>query len=265
MKKNKFLERLDKFVAGKGFYIALFVCVAVIGITSWAILFTGNNQNEPDTGAMYSSLDIPSSDTGSFSSKDSSASSKDSSPVSESIEPDSSSDAPSDSHSDIEQNSSQTPDDSSAINEENVNNPVSAEDAVYVWPVVGKILSEHSLDTLVYNITMADWRTHDGVDIAAEKGTTVLAVSSGTIASVYDDDLYGTTVIIDHGNGLKSIYSNLAALPTVKAGDSISVGEVIGSIGNTAIGEINEESHLHLAMSYNDVSVNPLDYLPKQP
>ena len=67
------------------------------------------------------------------------------------------------------------------------------------------------------------------------------------------------------GNGLESSYSNLAALPTVEIGDEVSVGDVIGSVGSTAIGEINEQSHLHLSVTLNGESADPLNYLPDQP
>ncbi len=273
MKKSKFSQRLDSFVAGKGFYIALFLCVAVIGVTSWAILFTGNDDVDTvNTDVMYSTPDISSSGNSSSdedsktpeknSSSDSNETANTSGNSSESSE--SSTEPPSDTNTSAEPPATAEADDP-AVNEGDTTTPVSAEDAIYVWPVVGEVLTAHSLDTLVYNITMADWRTHDGVDIAAEKGATVLAISGGTVESVYDDDLYGTTVVIDHGNGLKSVYSNLAALPTVAAGDSVTVGEVIGSVGSTAIGEINEQSHIHLSATLNGESVDPLTYLPAQP
>jgi murein DD-endopeptidase MepM/ murein hydrolase activator NlpD len=95
---------------------------------------------------------------------------------------------------------------------------------------------------------MADWRTHAAIDIAAEIGTTVIAAASGTVKSVYSDDLYGTTVTIDHGGGLVSLYANLAALPAVSEGEYVGVGDVIGSVGATAIAEAGDVTHLHFAM-----------------
>ena len=89
-----------------------------------------------------------------------------------------------------------------------------------------------------------------------------MAAAKGTVAEVYEDDLLGTTVVIDHGEGLKSTYSNLAATPTVAAGDSVNMGDVIGSVGNTAIGETGEVIHLHFAMTKDGVSVDPAEYLP---
>ena len=109
---------------------------------------------------------------------------------------------------------------------------------------------------------MADWRVHNGIDLAAEAGSRVIAASSGTVEEVRNDDLYGTTVVIDHGNGLKSIYSNLAGTPAVAKGDTVSAGSVIGSVGDTAEAEIGEVAHLHFEMTKDGAEVDPADYLP---
>jgi murein DD-endopeptidase MepM/ murein hydrolase activator NlpD len=132
---------------------------------------------------------------------------------------------------------------------------------VYTWPVKGEIISGYSLEVLAYDPTMGDWRTHSGVDIAAELGTPVLAFSAGTVESVAQDDLMGMKVTISHANGVKSIYANLAAKPSVKAGDKVETGTVIGAVGNTAIAESSRPSHLHFEVSKDGVPVDPQDYL----
>ena len=115
---------------------------------------------------------------------------------------------------------------------------------------------------LAYDETMGDWRTHHGLDISAQLGTEVCSISTGTVEAVYDDDLMGTTVVIDHGGGIKSIYSNLAAKPTVVVGDTVKPGTVIGAVGETALAESGRPPHLHLEMSKGDYIVDPLQYLP---
>lgn len=132
-----------------------------------------------------------------------------------------------------------------------------------VWPLEGEISREFSMDHLQYDPTMADWRTHDGVDIAAEVGTKVSAIRSGTVQNVYVDDLLGSCVIIDHGEGLVVTYANLEQIPTVYTGDSVQAGDVIGSVGETAAAESAQESHLHLSAALNGASVSPMDYLQK--
>ena len=134
----------------------------------------------------------------------------------------------------------------------------------FIWPVAGKVAVEYSPDTLIFNKTMADWRTHDGVDIAAQIGTKVFAAADGKVDAVYADDMFGTTVVINHGSGIISVYSNLAATPTVKVGDAVTMGSVIGAVGDTALAETGEVAHLHYAMKAENASVDPADYLPKK-
>ena len=110
---------------------------------------------------------------------------------------------------------------------------------------------------------MGDWRTHDGVDIACAPGTPVMAPAGGMVADLYHDDLMGMTVVISHADGVVSTCSNLESIPTVEIGDTVRTGEIIGSVGESAIAESREASHLHLSMSKNGVSVDPLEYLPK--
>ena len=152
--------------------------------------------------------------------------------------------------------------DNAAPDEKSIEETVSEVKAV--WPVEGDIQRDYSIDALQYDPTMSDWRTHDGVDLSGESGTKVLAVQAGTVLRVCSDDLYGTTVVIDHGNGLVISYANLEEIPTVYEGDSVSAGDVIGSIGETAKCESSQESHLHLSAELNGESVSPLDYLPKK-
>ena len=106
--------------------------------------------------------------------------------------------------------------------------------------------------------------TLDGVDISSPVGTQVAAVAAGTVASVEQDDLMGTTVTISHGGGVESIYANLAAQPAVEAGDTVKAGDVIGAVGETAIAESARLPHLHLEMRVDGESVDPLNYLPEQ-
>ena len=133
--------------------------------------------------------------------------------------------------------------------------------AVYVWPVEGAVDRAFSLEVFAYDETMGDWRTHDGLDIAAETGCAVGACAAGTVESVTEDDMLGTVVTIDHGAGLKSVYANLAETVAVDEGDPVEAGTVIGAVGATALAESAGPSHLHFAMKEYGVAVDPLSYL----
>lgn len=135
---------------------------------------------------------------------------------------------------------------------------------VRVRPVNGYIGKEFSEDELIYAPTMNDFRTHDGVDIVGDIGTPVSALADGTVADVYDDPFMGTTVVLKHSGGLVSSYSNLSAeLPQeIYVGASVSVGDTIGGIGETALIESAEVPHVHVSIFLNEHAVDPEEYLP---
>jgi murein DD-endopeptidase MepM/ murein hydrolase activator NlpD len=133
---------------------------------------------------------------------------------------------------------------------------------VTTWPIQGSIVTAFSPDALVANETMGDWRTHEGIDLAALAGTNVQAVADGTVTSIDTDLLLGTVMTVSHEGGLTSIYGNLDAETLVEVGDKVSAGCVLGQVGLTAAGETATGDHLHFAMELNGENVNPKDYLP---
>ena len=109
--------------------------------------------------------------------------------------------------------------------------------------------------------TTQDWRTHDGVDLAALAGEPVRAACSGTVTAVYDDEFLGTTVVISHPEGYETCYSNLAAMPAVSAGMRVTAGDTIGSVGASALLESASSSHLHFAVRQDGKSVDPARFI----
>ena len=102
---------------------------------------------------------------------------------------------------------------------------------MYVWPVQGELERWHNTEKLSYDVTMRDWRTHEGIDIMAPLGATVSASHSGVVESIVQDYFYGTVVTVDHGDGSSTVYANLAELPAVNVGDWVEPGDVIGAVG----------------------------------
>lgn len=133
----------------------------------------------------------------------------------------------------------------------------------FQMPVTGDISLEYAKDKLVYSKTLEEWRAHAGVDIASDRGTPVKAVADGVISDIRNDSYYGITIVVDHGQGLQTLYRNLASDETVSVNQKVKQGEVIGSIGNTAADESAEQPHLHFEVLKNNASVDPLAYLPK--
>lgn len=128
-------------------------------------------------------------------------------------------------------------------------------------PVSGRVLNGYSGDELVYNKTLGDWRTHNGIDIQASEGDSVRTAAGGTVLSVKDDELMGTTVVIQHGGGYTTQYSCLQKDPPVQEGDQVAAGDVIGLVGSTASAEGSMGPHLHFSVSKDGQVIDPADYV----
>ena len=98
---------------------------------------------------------------------------------------------------------------------------------------------------------------HSGIDIAAAQGTSVYAPSDGIVSMTGDYFFNGKTVLLDHGQGLITMYCHLSKI-TVAQSEKIKKGAKIGEIGMT--GRVTG-AHLHWAVSLNNVRVNPRHFL----
>ena len=115
---------------------------------------------------------------------------------------------------------------------------------------------EYANDKLVYSKTLDQWASHNGIDIAADLSTPVLCIDSGTVEKVYTDPLLGFSVSVLHENNIKSVYCNLETLPSFAPGDVITSGEIIGTVGNSALSESSDPPHLHFELYKKDKSVD---------
>ena len=153
------------------------------------------------------------------------------------------------------------PDDQNQNGEQNGGENTPSEKTTYIAPVSGKVMKEHSMTVPVYSETLEAWKIHTGIDISTAEAAEVFAVAAGEVTKVYADPMLGNTVEITHEGGVMSRYSNLDSknLPTV--GTKLDCGAKIGVVGDSAISEIADETHLHFEMFENDKAVNPLDYI----
>jgi murein DD-endopeptidase MepM/ murein hydrolase activator NlpD len=103
--------------------------------------------------------------------------------------------------------------------------------------------------------------THAGVDVASPKGTDVSAVFGGTVEAVYEDDLLGVCVEVTGDNGFSALYANLKAEPPVQEGTKVNAGDVIGAVGDTAVSECGDKSHVHFELRKEGVPVDPTKYI----
>jgi len=243
-------NKLRSMLGGAGFYAVLFACLAAVGLGAYFLLF---RDGTPAAGVPASvPATVPASVSDPVAATEPELPVKP--PVVEAVNP-----------QPIQEDPEPTPvapvkgeEPAPALDPTPV---VATAPSLIVSPLSGQVVAAFSADTLAYNPTLDDWRTHDGVDIAAAAGTNVLAASAGTVLSVGDDDLLGTTVTLGHAGGYVTTYANLQAEPTVSEGEKVSAGQIIGAVGDTAITETAVGPHLHFSVSKDDQPIDPDEYL----
>ena len=232
-------KKWDAFMGSAGFYVTLAVCLLVVGVSGYFLLFDSKD-TEP---AAEETSQVPESESVAA-------------PAEELEEPEAPAVVETISPDPVETKTAPMPE------EEVDDTPVAAEaPRTVVSPLDGQVVAAFSVDQLVYNETLGDWRTHDGVDISASAGTAVLAACAGTVAGVEDDPLMGTTVTISHAGGYQTVYASLQEHPSVEIGDSVSAGQAIGAVGDTAAAEAAQGPHLHFSVTRDGDVVNPDDFL----
>ncbi len=139
--------------------------------------------------------------------------------------------------------------------------PEKVKDPEFSMPVEGEEMRGYAKDSLIYSDTLEEWITHLGVDIKADRTAVVKSAEAGTVSSIKNDPRYGLTVVIEHVNGFKTVYSNLLTTEFVKEGETVKKGQSIGTVGNSASFEIVDEPHLHFEIIKDNVNVDPSIYL----
>jgi murein DD-endopeptidase MepM/ murein hydrolase activator NlpD len=124
----------------------------------------------------------------------------------------------------------------------------------YIKPVSGRVTS--SFGYRIHPI-LGYKKLHTGIDFAATAGTPIKASRAGTVIRASYNSSYGNHVIIDHGNGVTTLYAHMSALNT-RNGAKVSQGQVIGYVGSTGM---STGPHLHLEFRLNGNLVNPAPYL----
>ncbi len=128
-------------------------------------------------------------------------------------------------------------------------------------PVQGEIIFGYAVDKLLYSVTLDQWMTHPAVDIKADAGTPVKCVFAGTVERVSKDDALGYTVTVQHANGRTTVYGNLNSDVRVKVGDRLNAGDTIGTVGTSAISECALPPHLHFAVLVDGSPKDPKKYV----
>ncbi|NLJ34562.1 MAG: M23 family metallopeptidase [Firmicutes bacterium] len=123
-----------------------------------------------------------------------------------------------------------------------------------IWPAQGRISSRYGYRKSPFG---GSREFHQGLDIAAPRGTPVVATGAGVVTYAKWRSGYGNTVIIDHGYGFRTFYAHNSSLK-VKVGQRVSKGEVIAHMGSTGR---STGSHVHYEVHVNGKPQNPANYL----
>ena len=216
--------------AGKGYYIALILCAAAIGISGYLYQKTAN---KPEEVSLQETIpeDIPAGTV-------------------EDV------DVPA-----LATQPQARPQPTVPSTVETAPAPTEKKVLKTASPLAGETIVGYSMEALSYNQTTRDWRVHNGVDIAAETGTPVCAAADGRVTGVFEDDAMGYTVVIAHDGGYTTQYSSLAENVSVKVGDEVTLGQQIGCVGETALVETTLGSHVHFSVSYRDTAMDPAEFL----
>lgn len=141
-----------------------------------------------------------------------------------------------------------------------VDTTVTVSAPVYVRPVSGAVLTPFSGDELLFQATFGDWRVHTGTDFAADPGETVLALTDGSVADVFEDGLYGTCVTLTHSGDLVTTYRGLDDV-RVSSGQAVSAGEAIGVCAERIDAEAALDPHIHIEAVMGGVDIDVLTLL----
>jgi murein DD-endopeptidase MepM/ murein hydrolase activator NlpD len=209
----KFYEsKTAKFLAGKGFYGVLAVCMAAVAVATYSAIKTGENvavpqdanQSQTSGNGSVSEITLPSV------------------PSEDTL---------------INQPSSM-PDTTEVGNE--------GEATYFSLPIDGEIIKGYSDSVLQYSSTFNDMRIHTGMDILGQSGARVSACAQGVVCGIEENTVYGTVVAIDHGNGNVIRYCGIKNI-TVALNDSVEAGDVIGEVGTVA-NESEDQPHIHIEL-----------------
>ena len=136
----------------------------------------------------------------------------------------------------------------------------------FALPVMGVLSKKHSVDTQVFSPTLNEYRVHLGIDIATEEAAPVCAMAGGTVAQIWEDPMMGWSIAISHTGDAVTVYKNLSKqfADGIAVGAEVEAGQLLGSVGDTAMIEIAEEPHLHMEMTVKGLQVDPLEYFSQE-
>lgn len=221
----------NNFLRRNAAYIVLALCIVAIGLSITFVLIDRDNSLKTQNAQV---IDVDNGETPDTTSDQNSGNTQD--PTTEQTEP-------------AGDTTTETP----------VSTVVS-----FIMPVDTFSSMNDYTDTLAYNATLKRFESHKAIDFFAEEGTPVLAVYGGTVSNIETTLLTGTTVTIDHGNGLYTVYNSLESGDDVFVGQKVLQGAEIGVVSVTNRQESAGGAHLHFQVIENGAAIDPAKYLSVQ-
>lgn len=225
MKKIKLLEK-------DGFYLALFVCVCLVAVGG--IWFTKNSVDElaAKNGFLDDGKEVAKGDE----EEEINLIEKDDKSVPTSTE--------------------------SKENLEKVKEKEASKENTSKLEYLGeKVIRNYSETEPSYSNTLDVWEIHKGLDVSAKKGSKVKTIIAGKVTDVYKDDNHGISVKIEDKNKVEVTYSNLDDKVSVKKGQEVKAGDVIGKVGNSTTVESLDGPHVHLTATKDGKSIDPMSLI----
>ena len=129
-----------------------------------------------------------------------------------------------------------------------------------VWPIVGDVLINYSMDKTIYFPTLQQYKYNPAIVISAAQGASISAAANGRVTSVEYDPVIGNTVVMDLGNGYELTYGQLENI-TVSEGSYVSVGDGIGTVASPTKYYSLEGTNVYFKLTKDGEPVNPMSRL----
>ncbi len=142
----------------------------------------------------------------------------------------------------------------------NVKNLSFDQEAGVIWPVNGDVLMKYSADSTVYFKTLGQYRSNPALIISAGEGANVCSATDAIVTKIGENEEIGKYVETSIGDDYKIIYGQLENVQ-VNKGDSLSEGELIGTIAAPTKYYVDEGSNLYFQMKCGDETVDPMIFL----
>ena len=137
------------------------------------------------------------------------------------------------------------------------------EKPVFAYPVDGEVVLDYSMDHAIYDPTLDQYRTNASISLSAEQGTEVKAAADDVVMEIREDAQAGNVVVIEHAENWLTTYGQLEDAVAVKEGDSVTQGQIIGSVAAPTKYGVALGSHLEFAMAQDGEPKDPAENLQK--